>query len=270
VPHFFVSPLRIRDGQFALAPEESAHLARVLRKKIGDEVRLFDGVDHSYRAVLDVVTPERVSGRILAELPFVETPFFFRLFQSVPKGDTFEWIIEKATELGVAEIVPLQTRRSVARVPAARVAAKTVRWEKIVRAAAAQCGRADIPAISPPLEFDAALDRMAKNDLSLIAWEGESSKTLKSVLSAELHALAGATEADISPTPPAVRKRGRTPPPGRTAVNVMIGPEGGFDPSEVERAAARGVRAVGLGPRILRTETAGIFVASSLLYEFGL
>lgn len=237
----------MREGQFSLSPEESAHLARVLRKKPGDEVRLFDGVDRSYRGVLETVTPERVSGRILVELVSGQAPYFLRLFQAVPKGDMFEWLIEKATELGVSEIVPLQTLRSVARVPADRSAAKRARWEKIARAAAAQCGRTDVPVLSAPLDFDAALDRIKKGEIFLLAWEGEETKTLKSALSA-------------------IKEIGRTPEP----VNVMIGPEGGFDPAEVERARDRGAEIVSLGPRILRTETAGIFLASSLLYEFGL
>lgn len=247
MPHFFVSPENLEAGRFVLAPEESGHLVRVLRKKVGDEVQLFDGVDRSYRGVLDSVTPERVSGRVLAELAPVKAPYFLRLFQGVPKGDTFEWIIEKATELGVAEIVPLLTVRSVARVPAARATAKQARWEKIARAAAAQCGRADVPKILAPLEFDQALARVTPAELWLIPWEGEETKTLKSALVA-------------------IDKSGRMP--ART--NVMIGAEGGFDPAEVDRARARGVIPVTLGPRILRTETAGIFVASSLLYELGL
>lgn len=245
MPHFFVSPKNIHDGQFALAPEESAHLARVLRKKPGDEVRLFDGVDRSYRGLLDIVTPERVSGRILAELSSIRAPYFLRLFQAIPKGDTFEWIIEKATELGVAEIVPLQSLRSVAKIPPARAAAKKIRWEKIARAASAQCGRADMPTILAPMEFDQALARLGAGETTLIAWEGEERNSLKSVLSA-------------------IDKKGRRP------TNVMIGPEGGFDPFEVDRARARGAVPVTLGPRILRTETAGIFVASALLYEFGI
>ena len=247
MPHFFVSPKGIKAGRFELAPDESAHVARVLRKKPGDEIQLFDGVDRSYRGVLDVVTPDRVSGRLLSEVPSVKAPYVLRLFQGVPKGDTFEWIIEKATELGVSEIIPLHTLRSVARVPAPRAAAKLARWEKIARAAAAQCGRVDVPVLSAPLEFDEALARVTPQEAWLIPWEGEELKTLKSALSA-------------------FNKVGQMPLP----INVMIGPEGGFDLAEVDRARAKGVIPVALGPRILRTETAGIFVASALLYELGL
>lgn len=251
MPHFFVPPENVKAGRFVLAAEESRHLVRVLRKKAGDEVRLFDGVDRSFRGVLEDVSSERVSGRIVAELTPASAPYVLRLFQGVPKGNTLEWIIEKATELGVSEIVPLHTLRSVARVPAARTPAKLDRWEKIARAAAAQCGRADVPILSAPVEFNEALARFGTDELSLIAWEGEETKTLKSALSS-----AGQIK--------------RTPDGRMSAINVMIGAEGGFDPGEVERARARGVIPVTLGPRVLRTETAGIFVASSLLYELGL
>ncbi|MBK8574965.1 MAG: RsmE family RNA methyltransferase [Elusimicrobia bacterium] len=152
--------------------------------KSGDEVQLFDGVDRSFLGVLETVTPTRVSGRIWAERASVKAPYVLRLFQGVPKGDTFEWIIEKATELGVSEIVPLHTVRSVARVPAARAVAKRARWDKIARAAAAQCGRADVPVLLAPMEFDEALARVTSDELWLIPWEGEETTTLKSVLSA--------------------------------------------------------------------------------------
>jgi 16S rRNA (uracil1498-N3)-methyltransferase len=246
VPHFFVSPQSVRDGAFVLAPEESAHLARVLRKKPGEEIGLFDGVNRSYRGTLTVVTPEKVEGKILCEVAAVPPPYFLRLYQAVPKGDAFEWIVEKATELGVSEIVAFHTRRNVARVSLGRADAKRARWEKIARAASAQCGRADTPAVSGPLEFDAVLARVHAGEVWAIPWEGAFGKTLKSVFST-------------------VDRGGRPP-----VVNVMIGPEGGFDPGEVDRACARGVIPVTLGPRILRTETAGVFVVSALLYELGL
>lgn len=246
MPHFFVSPESIRGGRFILSIEESGHLARVLRKKAGDEIGLFDGGNHAYRGVLEVVTPERVEGRILAELSAGVAPYTLRLFQAIPKGDTFEWILEKTTELGVAEIVPLQTRRNVAVIPPDRWAAKKARWEKIVRAASAQCGRAELPLVSAPVDLAGALARLGSGETSLIPWEGEVDRTLKAALAS-------------------VDRVGRRP-----VVNVMIGPEGGFDPGEVAQVRAAGVVPVTLGPRILRTETAGIFAASAIFYELGL
>ena len=245
MPHFFVPPSHIHEGRFYLLPDESAHVARVLRKKSGDEVGLFDGVNRAYRGVLETVSPEKVEGRILAEGPVVSAPYRLRLFQGMPKGDKFEFVLEKAAELGVAEIVPLITRRVVAKIPEERWAAKGARWNKIVRAASAQCGRTDVPVVAAPIPWTGALRGMLLGETSWIAWEGERGKTLKEV----------------------VHSSGF--PRGSKTVNVMIGPEGGFDPREVDQAVAAGVIPVTLGPRILRTETAGLFVASVLLHEWG-
>lgn len=265
MPHFFVDPRNISDGRFVLAPDESAHVARVLRKKIGDTVRLFDGVDRSYEGVLDDVTPGRVTGRIIDQRLSDPTGPFVRLFQAIPKGDTFEWILEKATELGVNEVVPFHARRNVARVPRDRAAAKQARWEKIVRAAAAQCGRADVPTVSAPQEFEEILSRLDPSQPSFLAWEGEETVSLKSALAARAVVRTGAEQKAVgrraSGEPRADRKE------GRLIVNMVVGPEGGFTPEEVSQARARGVVPVSLGPRILRTETAGLFVVGAVLYE---
>jgi 16S rRNA (uracil1498-N3)-methyltransferase len=244
LPHFLVPPQNVRDGRFHLEPAESRHLAVVLRKKPGDEVRLFDGADRSYRARLESVSPERVSGAVLSEeAGGPALPYRLRLFQGLPKGDKLEFILEKATELGAAEIVPVDTERSVARVPPDRLAAKRARWEKTVLAAAKQCGRKDLPKVSAPLSLDEALALCAPGELTLLPWEGEERLSLKEAL------------------------RGAVPAPA--TINVFIGPEGGFSPAEVERARARGALPVTLGPLILRTETAAVAAAAAVLYELG-
>lgn len=242
MPHFLVPPENVNGGRFHLGPAESRHLAVVLRKRPGDEVRLFDGVDRSFRARLDAVTPERVAGAILAEDAGGRLPYHLRLFQGLPKGDKLEWILEKMTELGAAEIVPVQTERSVAQVPADRLERKMERWRKIVLAAAKQCGRTALPVVGAPVTLDRALAACAGDDLTLIPWEGEETLSLKAAL----------------------RRRGAV-----RAINLFIGPEGGFSPSEVERARSRGALPVTLGPLILRSETAGLAAAAGVLYELG-
>lgn len=242
MPHFLVAPENVVEGRFHLGPAESHHLAVVLRKKAGNEVRLFDGVNRSFRARLDVVKPERVAGVILAEDAGGRVPYRLRLFQGLPKGDKLEWILEKMTELGAAEIIPVQTERSVAQVPADRVERKMERWRKIVLAAAKQCGRTVLPEVGVPVNLDRALAACGANDLTLIPWEGEETLSLKAAL------------------------RGARP---AGAINLFIGPEGGFSPSEVERARSRGALPVTLGPLILRSETAGLAAAAGVLYELG-
>jgi 16S rRNA (uracil1498-N3)-methyltransferase len=243
MPHFFVSPSAVRDGRFALGPEESRHVAVVLRKKPGDEVSLFDGEGGVYRAVLESVAVGAVGGRILSRRVEGPEPYRLRLFQGLPKGDKFDWIVQKATELGAAEIVPVVLARSVSRPPADRVAAKQKRWRKIAAAAAEQSGRSRVPEVRTVTPFTEALKMCGAEDLTILPWEGEETVSLRQVL-----------------TPP-----GRA----RPSVNVFIGPEGGLTPAEVDAARRAGAVSVSLGPAILRTETAGLYVASVIQYEWG-
>lgn len=240
MPHHFVPPDNIRGDRFFLNPEESRHLARVLRKGPGDEVLLFDGRDRSFRARLDKVEDGRVEGVILSGETASPVPYRLRLFQGLPKGDKMDFILEKMTELGAAEVVPVSTERSVPRIPADRLAARLKRWEKVVLAAAKQCGQTRVPRVRTPVPFAEALGLCGEGALVLFPWESETRTTLKDVLRAG-------------------------PAPGE--VDLFIGPEGGFSPAEAEAARRRGARLVSLGPLILRTETAALFTASALLYE---
>lgn len=240
MPHFFVPPDNVRGGRFFLAPDESRHLAVVLRKRSGQEVLLFDGEGKAFRALLESVSAEKVAGKILSEERPPAAPFRLRLFQGFPKGDKFDWVLEKMTELGAAEIVPVYTERTVARVPQEKVDARLKRWRKIVLSSAKQCGRAEVPVVQPPVTWPEAFGLVGQDDLTLLPWEGEETRQLKQVLEGK---------------------------PAKV-VNVLIGPEGGLTPEEVELAKKRGAVTVSLGPAILRTETAGLFVASALLYEW--
>lgn len=246
MPHHFVPPEQIKAGRFWLAPEEAHHVAVVLRHKAGDEIGLFDGENNAYRGVLETVSPEKVDGRVVAQAPAAAKPYRLRLVQALTKGDKLEWILEKGTELGVDAFAPLTTERTVGRVPADRLDARLERWKKIVTAAARQCGRADLPVVAAPVGLDRALEALAPGDLALVPWEAAQGTTLKDALGAW-------------------RKKGSTD--GKT-IHVIIGPEGGLAPAEVERAKARGAVPVTLGQRILRTETAGLAVASGILYEY--
>jgi 16S rRNA (uracil1498-N3)-methyltransferase len=241
VPHFHVPPGNVNGGRFFLEPDESRHLAVVLRKKPGDAVELFDGADRSFRAVLEAVSPERVEGRILSSSAAPLLSYRLRLFQGLPKGDKMDFILEKMTELGAAEVVPVVTERSVLRLPPDRLPGRLERWRKILLAAAKQCGQSRVPAVSEPVDFRAALSLCGPGSLILFPWEGEERLGLKQVLQEERPA----------------------------AVDLFIGPEGGFSPKEAELARERGARLVTLGPLVLRTETAGLMAASALLYELG-
>ncbi len=243
MPHFFVPPEAVQDEKFTLAADESRHLAKVLRKKPGDEVNLFDGQGRLYRARIDVVGEGSVTGRILSAETQPALDLTMRLFQGLPKGDKFDWILEKMTELGAAEIVPMHVERCVAHLAKEKIPARLERWKKILLSASKQSGRASVPSVRAPVTLDEALALCGKNDLTLFPWEGEKNVSLREILQSRLK-----------------DSRGKT-------INIFIGPEGGFSMDEVARAQTAGAVTVSLGPAILRTETAGLFVASALVYE---
>jgi 16S rRNA (uracil1498-N3)-methyltransferase len=161
------------------------------------------------------------------------------LYQALIKGQRFDWVLEKGTEVGVSSFVPVVSSRSVVR-PAEASASRLERWQRIVTEAAEQSGRSRLPQVSPPVTFADAL--ASAPGLRLLPWEGEHDITLREALTAE------------------------GPP---EAVSLFIGPEGGFPTEEVEMARQQGVRTVSLGPRILRAETAGIVAAALVLHELG-
>ena len=166
------------------------------------------------------------------------------LYQSVLKGSRFEWALQKGTELGISEFVPIIASRCIVQ-NLADAEAKFPRWQRVILEAAEQCGRAKFPALLPALMFSTACERAgAGKGLALIPWEGETAFSLKWMLRPE------AGERPFS-------------------ISLFIGPEGGFTGEEVELAADYGIRAVTLGPRILRAETAGIAAAAAIFYEMG-
>lgn len=242
MPHFFVPPGNVRNGRFFIEGDEARHLAVVLRKKPGDCVLLFDGAEGNYWVKIESVTPHRVEGAILSETPAPAIPFKLRLFQALPKGDKFDFVLQKMTELGASEIVPVYTERSVTKIPPERLPERMRRWERIVMSAAKQSGLSQVPTVHSPFLYERAFSLCEKGSLILLPWESEDEALLRDVLK-ELK--------------------------GKMVFNVFIGPEGGFSHHEVELAKRHGARLVSLGPLILRTETAGLFVASALMYEHG-
>ena len=221
-------------------PEHSAHHARdVLRLRPGAAVRVFDGHGAEFDAILDVVTRQGVSGRITgAAVPRPESPLRVTLAMSPLKGDRMELAIQKATELGVAEIRPVVTMRTDAAARPALKGARQDRWEKVASGASEQSGRATVPVIALTVtlaEFMA--DPPAGTRLVLL-------------------------ERDLGQPPLATLPRPE-------AVTVLIGPAGGWDGSEISRLAVVGFQPVSLGPRILRAETAAIAALTAVQVLWG-
>lgn len=228
VPRFHVP--EAAPGARITLPEHSAHHAReVLRLRAGDTVRLFDGRGEEYDAVLDRVTRQEVHAYIRGiASPRPESPLRITLALSPLKGDRMELVVQKATELGVAAIVPVVTIRTDAAARPALRGTRQERWEKVASGAAEQCGRAVVPDIPPTT----TLDRLAADP-----FEGERVVLLETADAPPLSGL-------FATAPPALL--------------LLVGPAGGFDPTEVESLRRAGFHSASLGPRVLRSETAAV------------
>jgi 16S rRNA (uracil1498-N3)-methyltransferase len=227
---------RLGGRRLTLTGPEHRHLGRVLRARPGDLVTLFDGAGGEVEArVVEVdraQTELELGARRSAAVPGAPVT----LLCAIPRGPRMDFLVQKTAELGVCRLVPLITARSVAR-PGAE-AGRRSRWEKIAREAARQCGRADVPAIEAPTPLSIAIAAPGLPARRLALFEGERQRSLRS---------------ELSGTSPA-------------ATALLIGPEGGFAPDEIEAARAAGFVAVGLGRLILRVETAAI-VALALVAD---
>ncbi len=237
--NFFVNKSDIDGPAARIAGEEAGHISRVLRMRAGEELTLCDGEGTFYDAVITDIGRDEVLTKIGRAYPAPTEPgVSITLFQGIPKNPKLEFIVQKATELGVTRIVPVNTARIVARL---EKESKVQRLQKIAAEAARQSRRGIIPQVCAPVSFDKALELAGELDLSIIPYEEEAGLSAKAFL------------------------RGKS----AETLGIFIGPEGGFEPSEAELAANRGVVPITLGPRILRTETAGLVAAALALYELG-
>ena len=221
---------RVEGARAFLSGEEAAHLARVLRAAPGDEVTLCDGAGVDYAATVVRAAPDEVELAIISSGPSVsEPPLEITLFVGMPKGDKLEWIIQKSTELGAARIVPFTSRFCIAKPKNEQV--KLVRWSRIAKEAAKQSGRGKIPAVDAAVSFDGLCKKIAAYDLALFCYEGGGEALAPGT---PLHSRLAAAR----------------------SVAIITGAEGGFSEEEAAQAKAAGAVVLGLGPRILRCETA--------------
>jgi 16S rRNA (uracil1498-N3)-methyltransferase len=234
VVRLFVPAKLLSGGKATVTPADWAYLTTVLRLRAGDALEIFDGAGMRVAAQLSATARElELVGSPQADAPGAGPRL--SLWQGLPKGEKLELVIQKAAELGAAEIVPLECRRSIAKLPAARAAAKLARWRKIAVEAARQCGRADLPEVGEPADIE-ALCALARGGMPvLVLYEALAGQGEVAGLAAQLDALREAPR-----------------------LAIAVGPEGGFDPAEIAALVAAGARPARLGRRILRTETAGI------------
>ena len=233
-----------------LARDTGSHLAKVLRARSGDELVLFNGDGHEFAGVIETVRGSQVSAAIGAARSIDrESRFKVTLVQCVPRGDRMDFIVQKATELGVERIVPVLSRRSVVRLDEAQAASKQAHWRAVAVSACEQCGRNRLPEVEAPqalLDYLGALTPQTSGALLRLVLEPE-----HATLGGD-----GARSPDIDAA-------------GREGAVIAIGPEGGFAPEELEAFNISAFCRMGLGPRVLRTETAAIAAIVVLQARFG-
>ena len=244
IPRIYFPRLPEPGESLELPADQLRYLRNVLRLKAGDALTLFDGRGFEYSAVITGLGGRRAQVRVTAKnrIPEEPTPKI-TLAQALPKGATFEWIIQKATELGASVILPFTSARSVPKIQENRSEQKLSRWRKIAAEAAEQCGRSDVPEIPGIMTFEKALGRAAAGSLKIIFWEVESERSLREILGGNAI--------------------------GIKDVFVVVGPEGGFGLAEIDRARASGFVTASLGKRVLRVETAALAVLAILQYALG-
>ena len=226
-----------------LARDTAAHLAKVLRARSGDEIVLFNGDGREYAGAIESVRGSRISAAIGSARSVDRESFFpITLVQCVPRGDRMDFIVQKATELGVARIVPVLSKRSVVRLDETQASSKQTHWQAVAVSACEQCGRNRLPRIEPP--------RPLLSYLGELGAAADPAQILRLILEPD------------QPQQPANGARA-------AGAEIAIGPEGGFAPEELEAFALCSFIPVGLGPRILRTETAAIAALVVLQTRYG-
>ena len=223
---FFADENGIANGLARLEAEDANHALRVLRLSAGEKIHLFSGGEAYLAEIADVSAG--VSARILSPVKSPEASLRVTLYQGVPKGDKMDYIVQKCTEAGAARIVPVNMPRCVARLEG-KDDKKLARWNRIAREAAKQAFRPVTPEVAPPLSMKQLPATLSAHQLALVPWEDARDGSLRQLITPELTDLA-----------------------------IVIGPEGGMSPEDVFPLLAAGAKAVTLGPRIFRTETAGL------------
>jgi 16S rRNA (uracil1498-N3)-methyltransferase len=247
---FYAPPDRIIGGTAMLSREETHHLTRVLRLKPGDEAFVFDGCGSEYRCSFLKVEDNRARLEVIAELlDAVESLLRLTLGQSLAKGEKFDFIVQKATELGVSSIVPLIADRADVKLAEGRSEKRLERWRRISLEALKQCGRRTIVEIRDPMSVRELLGEEARDSS-----ENSFETGAVFVLSEQGGAPVGDALAEV---------------PDGSAITVLIGPEGGWSDDELILFAARDVKSVTLGPRVLRTETAAIAAMTLIQHALG-
>lgn len=238
---FFVPTEAVRGNKILITGEEAHHILDVMRLKALDKVTAFDGTGKEYVGFIKEVKRKALVVEIVqTRMPPDLGRTRITLIQAIPKKDKMDYVVEKSTELGVHSIIPVMTKRTIARWDDRKRSKNAERWRRIARESSKQCGRASVPAIEAIKDFDDVVRNSTDYDLAIIAALSDDALSLKDAISG----FSG----------------------GKAA--IAIGPEGDFTPDEIRKAREANFKLVNLGPRVLKSDTAGLAVLAILNYEF--
>ena len=243
MPRFFVPSDGFDENRVRISGDDAYHIARSLRMAVGDEITVCDMHAKEHTCRLTRIRDEECECEILSTRDGqTEPPVFITLYMGYPKGDKLETVIQKAVELGASRIVPFESSRCIKRPKAERAEKQLQRFSRIATEAAKQCGRSLLPEIETTLSFKEMLADATKADAALFCYEGDGATSLRKILEGKEY----------------------------KSLSVIVGSEGGFSLEEASLAASSGCLTVNLGPRILRCETAPMYILSALSYQFEL
>lgn len=237
---FYVKPEDVRGCEILVSQEEAHHIIDVMRMRAGDIIVAFDGTGKEYIGKILNTSNESLKIKIEKINSIKEkNKISITLAQSLSKGSKMDFIVEKATELGVDEIVPLSTERTIVRLAKEKQPVRVQYWQRIAVGASKQCGRVNVPKVRSLALFDEILKEIKDYDLAMMACLTEDTKPLNQIISVF---------------------KGKT-------ILIMVGPEGDFTPKEIEAARSAGAKLVSLGRLVLRVDTAALYLLSVLNYE---
>jgi len=238
---FFIDENNIFDNKIEIYDQDFQHITKVLRLRVDDEIVLCNGNSTDYIAKIEKFNKNFLLAKIIDKKHNnAELLMDVVLYQGIPKHDKMELIVQKSVELGIKKIVPIITERTIIKTKQQNdINNKILRWKKIAMEAAKQSGRGIIPTIEYPIDFENCLISANNSELIIMPYENQKNIYLKDVVKENI----------------------------KNHISIIIGPEGGFADFEVEKAISNGANIVSLGNRILRTETAALFVLSALIYE---
>mgnify|MGYP003313679331 CR=1 FL=1 len=245
MPRFFVKTSDISDSGklVSIFGDDAAHITRVLRMKPGENVTVCDEYGTEYLTEIVETGDMVICAVVSSKKSETEPPYRVTVYQALVKGDRFDTVLQKATELGATEFVPIITSRCVVTVEPKEYEKKLARWQRIVYEASKQCGRGMVPTVRAPIRLTDALKKASVDTYPLFCYEGDGTVPLNKL-----------TDENKKPE----------------SISVIIGPEGGFSDDEVSLAKESGIMLAGLGKRILRTETAAPFVLACISFKYEL